>query len=219
LGGIAWNIHPRKLMVTKRLKMLIAAVVLAALIAVIIYQQMRIGRFAAEAAVLREQIQQQASVQSEPQKPAKLQPGEEMRSNSAPSLTGEPFNQLLRLRGEVGVLRRQLAEVVAREASQQTQYQGMVKQVDSIKGDAAREMIRADIYESSEEKMLTIARNTLGDLASALDMPEAVSKRSSEEGLSDESLKRYRAYFIFKMGCEQMQMIAEPLRKPHASAE
>jgi hypothetical protein len=180
LGGIAWNIHARKLMVTKRLNMLIAVVVLAALIAVIIYQQMRIGRFAAEGAVLREQIQQQASVQSEPQKPAKLQPGEEMRSNSAPSLTGEPFNQLLRLRGEVGVLRRQLAEVVVREASQQTQFQGMVKQVDSIKGDAAREMTRADIYESSEEKMLTIARNTLGDLASVVEIERETSLRNQQ---------------------------------------
>ena len=199
--------------------MLLAVVGLVALAAVIIYQQTRIDRLAAEAAMLREQIQPQASVQKEPEEPTKPPPGEEMRSNSVPSLTGEPFNQLLRLRGEVGVLGRQLAEVVAREASQQTQYQGMVKQVDSIKGDAAREMIRADIYESSEERMLSIARNTLGDLASALDMPEAVSKMSFEEGLSDESLKRYRAYFIFKMGCEQMQMIAEPLRKPHASAE
>ena len=199
--------------------MLIAAVGLVALAAIIICQQTRIGRFAAEAAMLREQIQQQASVQTEPERPAKPQPGEEMRSNSVPPLTGEPFNELLRLRGEVGVLRRQLAEVVAREATQQAQYQGMVKQADSIKGEAASEMVRADIYESSQGKMLTIARNTLGDLASALNIPEAVSKKSWEEGLTDESLKRYRAYFFFKRGCEEMQIIAETVRKAHASAE
>jgi len=91
--------------------MLIAAVGLVALAAIIVYQQTRIDRFAAEAAMLREQVQQQASVKNEPEGPTKPQPGEEMRSNSIPSLAGEHLSELLRLRGEVGVLRRQLAEV------------------------------------------------------------------------------------------------------------
>ena len=90
--------------------MLIAAVGLVALAAIIIYQQTSIDRFAADAAMLREQVQQQASVKNEPEGPTKLQPGEEMRSNSIPSLPGEQLNELLRLRGEVGVLRRQLAK-------------------------------------------------------------------------------------------------------------
>jgi hypothetical protein len=206
-------------MVMKRLKMLIAAVGLVALAAIVIYQQTRIDRFAAEAAVLREQVQRLASVPSAPERPTKPQPGEEMRSNSVPSLSGAQFSELLRLRGEVAVLKGQRAEVVVREASQQTQYQDVVTQLVSVKGEAASEMRRAAFNEDREAKLLVTAQNTLGALASALNVPESVSKVSSEEGLRDESFKQYRAYFFFKRGCEEMQTAVESQSKASAPAQ
>jgi hypothetical protein len=86
---------------------------LAAAIAVIIYQQARIDRLAAEAALLREQVRPQAPFRDERNEGAKPEPSDESRSNSVGSLTGEQSQEMLRLRGEVGVLRRQLAEALA----------------------------------------------------------------------------------------------------------
>ncbi len=60
-------------------------------------------------APLLEQVQQLQQECSEARtRLASLEPG--IRSNSTGSLSGEQFRELLRLRGTVGVLRRQLAE-------------------------------------------------------------------------------------------------------------
>jgi hypothetical protein len=98
----------------KGLKTLIAAVGFIALAAALIYQQTRIARLAAEAALLRAQIQQQTSVPTEAERPTKPGPGPEVRPNSVPALSEAQFHELLRLRGEVGVLRAQLAETAQR---------------------------------------------------------------------------------------------------------
>jgi hypothetical protein len=129
------------------------------------------------------------------------------------------MHELLRLRGQVGVLRDQLDEAVAREGSQRTQYQIMSGQLDSVKREAAEAMVRAAVSQNSEEKMLAIAQNTLGALAPALNVPEPVSKTSSEKGLRDASLRQYRSYFFFKRACEEMQAAVENQRKARASAE
>ncbi len=98
----------------KGLKMLIAAVGLIALAAILICQQTKIERLAAEAATLRAQIQQQEPAQNQVEKTAKPEPSQEMRPNSVSPLTEGQFHELLRLRGEVGVLRAQLAEAARR---------------------------------------------------------------------------------------------------------
>jgi hypothetical protein len=100
--------------VMRALKMFIAAVGLVAAGATVIYQQARIDRFAAEAATLQKQVQQPGSVQNQAGRPTRPQPSQEMGSNSVAALTGGQFSELLRLRGEVGILRAQLAEAAKR---------------------------------------------------------------------------------------------------------
>ena len=98
----------------KGLKMLIAAVGLIALAAILICQQTKIERLAVEAARLQAQIQQQEPAQNEVERPARPEPSQEAGANSVPSLTEGQFRELLRLRGEVGLLRTQLAEAARR---------------------------------------------------------------------------------------------------------
>jgi hypothetical protein len=161
----------------------------------------------------REQLQQQASLKNEPEGPSQPRPGEEMRSNAVASLPGQELNELLRLRGEVGVLRRQLAEVTAREASERTQYQHSAQEMD------ANLIKRAALLADDEAKLLLVARNSLEALASALNVPESVSKMNSKEGLRDENLKQYELYFFFKKWCEVMQGTFEDRNKARASAQ
>jgi hypothetical protein len=101
-------------MVMKGLKMLIAAVGLIALAAVLFYQQTRIDRFAAQAVMLREQLQQAESAQNQAEAQVRPQPIQDKRPDSVPSLTEGQFSELLRLRGQVGILRAQLAEAAQR---------------------------------------------------------------------------------------------------------
>ena len=98
----------------KDLKMLIAAVGLIALAAVLFYQQTRIDHFAAQAVMLREQLQQAESAQNQAEAQVRPQPIQDMRPDSVLSLTEGQFSELLRLRGQVGVLRAQLAEATQR---------------------------------------------------------------------------------------------------------
>ena len=98
----------------KKLKMLLVALGFIALAAILICQQTKLERLAAEAATLREQLQQQAPAQNEVEQPARPEPSQEMRPTSVSSLPEGQFHELLRLRGEVGVLRAQLAEAARR---------------------------------------------------------------------------------------------------------
>lgn len=114
----------------------LAAVGLIALAAIVIRQETKIKCLAVEAARLREQIQQQALAQNEVQKPATPEPSREMRPNSVSSSTEGQFHELLRLRGEVGVLRAQLAEA-ARHADTGTMRQRDAGPVAQMDGDNA----------------------------------------------------------------------------------
>jgi hypothetical protein len=136
-----------------------------------------------------------------------------MGSNAVASLPGQQPNELLRLRGQVGVLRRQLAEVAAREASERTQYQHSAQEMD------ASVIKRAAMLADQEARMLLVSRNSLEALASALNVPVSVSKMNSQEGLRDENLKQYELYFFFKKWCEAMQSTIEDENKARASAQ
>lgn len=108
-------------MIATWLKLLAWLTGLFGVVAIIAWQQTRIGRFAAEAARLRQQVERQAALLEESKAGNKPQPRVETRSDSVSSLPEEQFRELLRLRGEVGVLRRQLAETseqASRERSQ-----------------------------------------------------------------------------------------------------
>src|SRR5436309_1015221 len=83
----------------KTIKTVAVAAVLVALATLFIWQRVQINNLAAESASLRQQL---AQAESEGNKPV-VKPG-------AGSVDVLPSPELLRLRGEVGMLRRQLAE-------------------------------------------------------------------------------------------------------------
>jgi hypothetical protein len=123
--------------VMKARKMFIAAVGLVAVGATVIYQQARIDRFAAEAATLRKQAQQPGAVQDQAERPTGPEPSQEMGSNSVAALTAGQFSELLRLRGEVGVLRAQLAEAAKRADDNATRqrYSGRATEMNGLTGE------------------------------------------------------------------------------------
>jgi len=161
----------------------------------------------------REQLQQQASVKNESEGPSKTQSGEETRSNAVASLPAEQLSELLRLRGKVGVLRRQLAEVAAREASERTQYQHSAQEMD------ANLIKRAALLADDEAKLCVVITNSLRALASEFNVPETVSQMNSEGGLRDQRFQQYRPYFFFKKWCEVIQAAVESRRKESVPAE
>jgi len=110
-------------MIATWLKILAWLAGLVAVVAIFAWQQARIDRFAAETAMLRAQVERQAALLEESKVRERPQPGEEIRSNSVSALPQEQFRELLRLRGEVGVLRRQLAEMSEQASRDRSQPQ------------------------------------------------------------------------------------------------
>lgn len=123
-------------MVMRTLKMFVVAVGLVAVGATVIYQQARLERLAAETATLRQQVQQPEVVQGQSERPTGPEPSQEMGSKSVTALTGGQFNELLRLRGEVGVLRAQLAEAAKRadDNAARQQHSGRATEVNGLGG-------------------------------------------------------------------------------------
>src|SRR5436190_470052 len=91
-------------MSTTRVKTLWGSVVLLALATTLIWQQMRISDLTVEVADLRVQLGRAAATQGWNRQLAAFD------SSTEHSLAQKPFRELLRLRGEVVVLRGQLAE-------------------------------------------------------------------------------------------------------------
>ncbi len=116
--------------------MFVVPVGLVAVGATVIYQQARLERLAAETATLRKQVQQPEAVQGQAERPTGPQPSQEMGSNSVAALSGGQLNELLRLRGEVGILRAQLAEAAKRadDNAMRQQYSGRATEVNGLGG-------------------------------------------------------------------------------------
>ena len=133
------------------LKTLVRLVVVAALgafVVVVLYQRERINALAAETAMLRQQLQQVAvSKQSNEQ----IEPLGADGSNSTPSLTEEQSRELLRLRGQVGVLRRQLADTLAQAVNEQSKQRVAPEQTGALtKADFDNEQLQSLIELTSK---------------------------------------------------------------------
>ena len=96
----------------RAIKIVAAVVLLLALTGLVIWQQARLKHLAAQSAALREQLAQAILAQEQSERLAKLQQNPGQHSDEAPP------PELLRLRGEVGVLRRQLAEALKSDSTQ-----------------------------------------------------------------------------------------------------
>jgi hypothetical protein len=96
----------------RAIKMVATVVLFLALTGLVIWQQARLRHLAAESAALREQLAQAISAQEQSERLANLQQNPRQHSDDVPP------PELLRLRGEVGALRRQLAEALKSGSTQ-----------------------------------------------------------------------------------------------------
>ncbi len=94
--------------------------VVGALIVSTLCQQARIKRAVAEAAMLREQLRQEIALE-EKRSAGEPERGDATQPDAAESARAEEHRELLRLRGEVTVLRRQLDEARANSARAEQQ--------------------------------------------------------------------------------------------------
>jgi hypothetical protein len=183
-----------------------------ALVAITVWEQERIAYFEMEIAALRQQIEQQMPAGDESKKWAATQVAEQNLSNSTLVLAEKPPPDLLRLRGEVGVLRQELAE-----ERQNGLKAGTNLQLRLIQADATR--IRgASRWSDEQEKVLYVARQNLEALASALNVPTDISKLGAREALDDPDLKQYQLYFRFKANYEATQQVLEQHDKENSLA-
>ena len=87
-----------------KLKFGLVSVLVLGLVGVVVWQEQRANGLIAEASALRSQVAQTVSVREEGERLAKPQ------TSSAELLNQDQLRELMRLRGEVGVLRSELAE-------------------------------------------------------------------------------------------------------------
>ena len=160
---------------------------LGAFVVVIIHQRARINSLAAETAMLQQQLQQQASLRKDSS--AEAEPKVADGSNSTPSLPEEQSRELLRLRGEVGVLRRQLITAALEQAADQRPKQRL-----------SREQTEALTQADFNEEQL----KSLVDLTSKLETGNSVADLA---GLKD-SLERYDELFMDRAAAEHKPVLA-----------
>jgi len=141
------------------LKTFLRLVVVAGLgvfVVVVVYQRESINALTAETAMLRQQVQQQVAVSK--QSNDQIEPLGADGSNSTPSLTEEQSRELLRLRGQVGVLRRQLADTLAQAVNEQSKQRVAPEQTGALtKADFDNEQLQSLIELTSKVETGTSA--------------------------------------------------------------
>jgi hypothetical protein len=170
-----------------------AALLVIGLTGIIIWQQGQIRRLRAESTGLRERIEQDQHQGVEAPQQTVAQ-----HSNEAPS------TELLRLRGEVTVLRRQLTEA-ARLDSAPTGAPGQ-RQAESVIQPQTRskpDLAALDAHLTAQEQKLESARQQVVGLVTALAVPQDVSKLDPATGVAREDLKQYWSYFEAKKVFEE----------------
>jgi hypothetical protein len=199
------------------LKATAVSVVLLALAMTLLWQQGRISRLTAEAADLRVQLGQAVSPPRENGQLANVQP-----STDQP-LAQEQFRELLRLRGEVGVLTSQLAEAVKPDSAPKVASK-IAELEPSAQPEARRKAALAalDATLRAQEQKVDAAKQKVADLLVALNIPQDVSQIDEAVALGREDLKQYRSYFEAKKAFEEeerfRQILSVKVRWDHLEA-
>lgn len=181
---------------------------LATLFAVVIWQQSCIGRLRAEAEVLRGQVARAPSFREQRGKTGspQLEPNAPRAAEPQPdpnqTLPQEQFRELLGLRGQVGVLKEQLAEAIG-SSLKDGASRPPVKTEESNK--PTQEFVEdAERAAAIAEGRLADANQALGVVATALKVPEPVAQIEGThimDALKDPSMAPYQVYLRFKFVC------------------
>lgn len=183
------------------------SVVLLMLALALMWQQARIRHLTAEAADLRVQLGQAVLPPRENGQLANVQ------QSTDPPLAQEQFRELLRLRGEVGVLRRQLAEAVKPESALKMASK-TVELEPSAQPEARRKsaLSALDGTVKEEEQKLDAAKQKVAGLLVAMNVPKDVSNMDEAAALGREDLKQYRSYFEARKELDEEERFAKILR-------
>jgi hypothetical protein len=175
-----------------------------ALTSLALWQQARIKALTAESAGLREQLAEAMPAREESERLLKLQGKRGEGSGDSP----QP--ELLRLRGEVGVLRRQLDEAVraavTQRATPNTTELGPVAQTQAAGSEqTAAAMAQLTAQLTAQKEKLVAARQKVADLAGTLGIPQDISSLDASAALGREDFRSYWPYFEAKRDSEETE--------------
>lgn len=114
------------------------------------------------------------------------------RKSDMVTLPENPSSELLRLRGEVWVLRRAVAEAGARSASSQADPVEVRRQGF----ERALEVLESRFSEEQQREI--VARRKLEELEATLAVPENITNLDLAACLNDPNLRPYQPYFTAK---------------------
>lgn len=184
------------------------AVVFLGLSGVILWQQVRVKRLEAESVGLRARLAQAVASAREQQEQAdKPQPSVSQRPDEDQS------SELLRLRGEVTVLRNQLAEAAkAGSAPKVTAKRGQVDLPGESEARRKPDLAALDAHLTAQEQKLESAKQKVAGLLAALNIPQDILKMEAAMVLGREDLKQYWSYFEAKKVLEEDERYTQILR-------
>jgi hypothetical protein len=163
------------------IKAVLTAVAIVALTGLVIWQREQVRALMAEVGRLRAELAPVASLREEIDRLAKL------RTTSEPAEAHMDLRELLRLRGEVGVLRRQASEwdkmkATIRDAERAADAQG----VKWVTIEETLTDLQQKVNEAKHQEQL---------LLDTLKVPEDISKMEVDAALSMGDLEQYWPYF------------------------
>lgn len=187
---------------------LTCAVMMVTLLGILIWQQTRIERLKAEAEILRRQVALAPSLTDQSDPPTSPQPGptpppiSEPQPPSNQSLSEDQSRELLRLRGQVGILRGELAEAV-KSGLKEGALQPPTG-VNETSKPTQEEVEDAERASAITQEKVANAKQVLDVLATALKVPQSVAQIEGTDivdVLKDPSLAPYQVYLRFKVEC------------------
>src|ERR1039458_2371979 len=187
-----------------------AIIIFLALGIALLWQQVRVNRLAAESAGLRAQLGRAVPPPAQSSQVANVQPSTDQTS------TPEQFRELLRLRGQVGMLRSQLEEAIkanraekppAKTAEPEPSAQPLAKTAESeASAEGKSDLATSDALLKAQEQALHAATQKLADVLAALDIPWDVTTMDAATALDREDLKQYRSYFEAKNELDSVEL-------------
>jgi hypothetical protein len=193
-------------MTTTQVRAAALPIVLLAFAVAFLWQQARISRLGVEATDLRVQLGQAAAArEGENRQLANFQPSMDQ------PLTQEQFRELLRLRGEVGVLRGQLADALrltGKEENLATSEKAQRRQRSALA------VLNLDAALTAQQGKVAEGKQKVEELLRALSVPEDVARMDGNAvaNLSTESMENFMPYFQAKREFEELERFTAILK-------
>lgn len=180
----------------KYLRRIIVLVAIIGMVGLATWQHVQLKQLTAESAALRDQL---AHALAKPEQPltARATPTSGQHAEVAPS------SELLRLRGQVALLRQQLASAAASNAAMAAESPAQAQVADKAP------LVTAEANLKRAEEKADIANQKLSALTASLNLPQDASDDIAASSLSDADLMSYRQA---KQDAQEMNRFVQLLR-------